>query len=679
MIRKIPRPRFLLLAILFVASMILRIAILKGESSSIYTALERGFYLSAQDTVWIRPGLKLEIQNVTIPADRKVQITFKLTDDMGQPLDRTGVFTPATVSTSFCFGYLPADGDQYVSYTTRTVTSPITKVTARQASTDSGGKYELLGDGIYTYTFATAIPDSYDRSATHTVGIYASRDLTAYGLTRYVANSLKNFVPDGRQVAKVRDVVATDTCNQCHNPLALHGGSRREASLCILCHTPQSTDPDTGNTVDFKVMIHKIHMGKDLPSVKAGKAYQIIGNAQSTHDFSTVAFPRDIRSCDTCHSKAVQADSYLLNPTRAACGSCHDDVNFATGENHIAGAQLDDKECASCHTAEGEFEYDASIKGAHTPPYRSTQLLHPKFEITKVMNTQPGQKPMVHFKVTDKDGNAIDPSTMARLSLRIAGPTTDYSWYLSETANAATPNEDGTYKYSFKGVLPADAKGSYSVGLEGYFNTTLNPGTAKELVFRDTGDNVVKFFAVTGSTVTPRRQVVDNAKCNKCHERLALHGGSRNDAQYCGGCHNPTMTDAARRPATENPAESIDFKRMIHRIHTGEELSNDFSIYGYGSAKINFNEVRFPGDRRDCTTCHLANTYTLPLSKDMSPVKTPRDYWTPTAPIAAACLGCHDSTEAAAHAYVNTTSFGESCVVCHKEGADYAVSKVHAR
>jgi OmcA/MtrC family decaheme c-type cytochrome len=139
------------------------------------------------------------------------------------------------------------------------------------------------------------------------------------------------------------------------------------------------------------------------------------------------------------------------------------------------------------------------------------------------------------------------------------------------------------------------------------------------------------------------------------------------------------MTDAARRPAAANPAEGIDFKRMIHRIHTGEELSNDFTIYGFGNAKINFNEVRFPGDRRDCTTCHVGNTYTLPLQKDLLQVKTPRDYWTPTAPIAAACLGCHDSTEAAAHAYVNTTSFGESCAVCHKEGADYAVSKVHAR
>jgi predicted CXXCH cytochrome family protein len=57
----------------------------------------------------------------------------------------------------------------------------------------------------------------------------------------------------------------------------------------------------------------------------------------------------------------------------------------------------------------------------------------------------------------------------------------------------------------------------------------------------------------------------------------------------------------------------------------------------------------------------------------------PRWFWTPTQPVAATCLACHDSVDAASHAFVNTSSIGESCTVCHKEGAEYAVTKVHAR
>ena len=43
--------------------------------------------------------------------------------------------------------------------------------------------------------------------------------------------------------------------------------------------------------------------------------------------------PSDPRRCEVCHdqnSGATQATAYLTRPTRAACGACHDDVNFAT-------------------------------------------------------------------------------------------------------------------------------------------------------------------------------------------------------------------------------------------------------------------------------------------------------------------------------------------------------------
>ncbi len=654
-----------------------------GNNGKIYSALEKAFYLKPEDAVFIRPGLTVKIISVTIPSNRQPVVVFSLTDSSNQPLDRLGVFTPATVATSFIMAYLPRDASQYVDYTTRPQKSPITGVTANQAATDSGGVYVDLGNGNYSYTFGTVLPANYDTSATHTLGIYATRDLRPFGLSLYVSNVTKDFVPSGSPVTQIRQVVVTDACNQCHDPLSAHGETgRQKVEICILCHTPQTFDPDTGNTVDLKVMVHKIHMGADLPSVVAGGVYQIIGFGQSVNDFSTVVFPQDIRNCTVCHSSAAaQKNNWLLNPTSATCGSCHDDIVWASGKNHPGGPQPNDNNCARCHYPQGDYEYDASIQGAHTVPYKSQQLVRPKFQITGITNTGPGQSPTLQFKISDKNGNAISPGMMGgtsgRLAATLAGPTSDYRWYLQEAANTAS-YVNGIASYTFKGTIPANAKGTYTVELEGYVNTTLNPGTTIATVYRDAADNVTQDFAVTGNVVA-RRQVVDLAKCNKCHDKLQLHGNNRNQIGACVMCHNPADTDSTQRPASANPPESIDMKILIHKIHTGENLSNDYTIYGFGGSANNFNDVRFPGDRRDCVKCHVGTTYTVPLPASVTPSTTPRSYWTPMLPTAAACLACHDAVDAAAHAFMNTAPFGEACGVCHSEDDQFAVSQVHAR
>ena len=171
----------------------------------------------------------------------------------------------------------------------------------------------------------------------------ASRNLTEFDLGTNYASATFDFVPNGAAVTHVHDEIKTASCNACHDQLSAHGGSRRGVEMCVLCHTPQTVDPDTGNTVDLKVMVHKIHMGSSLPSVLAKTPYQIIGNANSLHDWSTVVYPADVRRCETCHQqtvKAAQATAYLTNPIARACGSCHDDVNFATGAKPRRGSAV---------------------------------------------------------------------------------------------------------------------------------------------------------------------------------------------------------------------------------------------------------------------------------------------------------------------------------------------------
>lgn len=646
---------------------------------SFFILSDLGGWIGAQEQTLPRPGLNVQILDATIPEDtRQPVVTFRITDERGMPLDKDGILTEGVVRLRFIIARIKPGEDQYTAYTVRQQTGNVLG-TVEQASFETDGTFEQIEPGTYRYTFRTVLPEDFERSATHTVGIYADRDLTHFDGRDYVGQDTFDFVPDGSDVEVVRDVVTDAACNQCHNPLQAHGGFRRTVALCVLCHTPQTADPDTGNTVDFKVMIHKIHRGADLPSVKAGRPYQIVGFRGQVVDFSTVEFPHDIRNCQTCHMGGTQSAHYLTEPSRAACGSCHDDVNFQTGENHLGGPQPNDNACQFCHQPTSGQEFDISVAGAHVIPSKSRQVPGVNFEIVDVQNTNPGDHLTVVFNIKDDAGNPIAPEEMDFLRATFGGPTTDYAEWYNEDARAATPTEDGNFSFTFTTPIPSNATGTYTVGLEGFRNIDIITPLGEKITVRDSGDNVIRPFAVTGDLV-PRRRVVDIAKCNACHDRLSLHGSIRsNNVQYCAICHNPNQTDIRRRPDDQLPAESVDFKLMIHRIHTGEELHNEYTVFGFGNVAHTFNEVRFPADRRDCALCHLPGTQLIGSTEGRLPTVNPRSPLDPTPPISTACIGCHDSEATLAHVALNAASFGESCAVCHGEGHDFAVSRVHAR
>lgn len=661
-----------------------------GTSPRSYGPNQKERYLTAEQVGYIRPGFHISVNSITIPADLKPVVDLSFTDDNGQPLDRAGNVTPGALSASFLLAWWDPVNYQYTSYITRTATaappSPNPGVTAIQATADSGGSWTDLEVGHATYKFGHALPSGYDVTKTHTLGIYATRNLTDILGKSYYANVEQDFRPDSNSVTDVWDVLdQSQSCNTCHDPLSAHGGSRRDVKLCVLCHSPQTTDPDTGNTVDFKVMIHKIHDGANLPSVQAGTPYQIIGFQQSVNDFSTVVFPQDIRNCTKCHeTSSSQNFIWYSQPNRAACGSCHDDINWTTGDNHPAGAQADDSACASCHQPQSGHEFDASIQGAHTVPTKSAQLQGLNATIVSVTNTAPGQNPTVTFQITNGDGSPVDPSTLNEAFLVMSGPTTDYGTVpFSLFEPVTTASFDGqNATYTATNAIPAGATGTWAVALSALRSVPLNPaprlGPAN---VSEAALNPVVYVAVTDPQPVPRRQVVDRSLCNNCHDDLALHGRNFLNTAMCVMCHNPNGDDSSQRPAAQNPPESIDFKRFIHRIHTGEDLSQDFTIYGYHGSVNNFNDVRFPGDRRDCVKCHVPGAQELsetPLP-GLLPTPTPRDWYSPMQHTAAACLGCHDTQAAAAHAFVMTAPFGEACFVCHGPDADFAVDKVHAQ
>jgi OmcA/MtrC family decaheme c-type cytochrome len=676
-----------------------------------YSPHEKAFYVDAATVEFVRPGLVLTINSAQIASDGTISAVYSVADPNGLPLDAAGVTTPGTISLSLVAAVIPNTQEQYVSYTTRSAIGTVLG-TIQQPGADSGGKSTALAAGQYQYTFTTKAPSGYDATATHTIGIYGSRNLTVYNLGTNYASATFNFVPNGAPVTHVRDVIETASCNACHDQLSAHGGSRRGMNMCVLCHTPQNVDPNTGLTLDAKVFFHKIHMGANLPSVQAGTPYAPAINQFGTFDYSTVVFPADPgdpRRCETCHSQttgAAQATAFLIQPTRAACGSCHDDVNFTTGLNHPGGPQSDDTLCSSCHIPQGQIDFDASIAGAHVAPTASSLLSGLLVNITNVQGGMAGTAPVVSFTVQDNSGNGVPLSKLGSISLTMAGPTSDYGYtsfgsdvttpgYVSESAAKATCDDSGNCIYTFTHTVPANATGTYAIGVEARRTEVVLAGTATQQSIQYGAPNKVVYFSVDGTTVVPRRSVVAISSCNQCHVALQLHGTLRNNTEYCVLCHNPSNTDASTRATAlvaadqAAPPQGIDFNLLVHRIHYGinmQAFDRTYTVVGFGGSHNDFSATLFPAltptgqplDLENCSMCHVnGSEQNLPAGKNQ--VIDPQGPINPIQAVGSACTGCHVDIPTASHVLANTTSLGESCVICHGTGAAFAVDLVHAQ
>ncbi len=689
--------------------------LLSGARKTTLSPHEKAFYAPQAVVEYVNPGLVFNIVSATIASDGTISVHYTVADPQKLPLDTAGIQTPGSISPRFLAAYIPKGQSQFASYIVNTVKAVQGSATGTQAAGDSGGTTTTNAVGDYVYTFKNKAPAGFDATATNRIGIYGSRNLTQWDLGTNYASATFDFVPNGGKPV-ARDVVRDADCNKCHDTMSFHGGSRVGTALCIMCHQPQTVDPNTGNSLDMKVFIHSLHMGASLPSVVAGGKYQIYGfNGYS--DFSAVKFPStsqyDPRDCaGTCHNPkngAAQTNNWVSTPSRAACGGCHNDVNFATGQNHVNLPQVDDNQCAQCHIPKGELEFDASIMGAHTVPTMSATAPGINFQILKVTGSA-GKPPVVSFTVKDNAGNGIPMASLIggsnRLALVLAGPTSDYGYtsfgsdvttkgYVSEDATKSTCSQDGSCQYTFIHSIPAQATGTYAVGIEGRRGLTLLPGTTQQATTEYGGDNKVFYFSVDGSTVVPRRTVVATANCNNCHTRLSLHGENRNQVEMCVLCHNPSENDSSVRgvsvvPADKTqPPQSVNFALMVHKIHSGETLGAaglSYAIVGFGGSHNEFNDVLYPTftptgsspDTAKCYMCHV-NSSEANFPIGLNNVADTQGLLSPAPATTSACTACHFQKSTFAHAQANTDpKFGESCDVCHGTGAAFDVDKVHA-
>jgi OmcA/MtrC family decaheme c-type cytochrome len=209
-----------------------------------------------------------------------------------------------------------------------------------------------------------------------------------------------------------------------------------------------------------------------------------------------------------------------------------------------------------------------------------------------------------------------------------------------------------------------------------------------------------------GYAGTPRRMVVAEANCLACHETLAFHGGSRvNGPDWCLACHNPETSSSnvfsGIIPDGLNGAgmaidgeKPMNLKDLIHGLHAGKPVGGDpirtvpFSFIrgtvagGSGQGPYDFSDIGYPMNLADCGSCHIEDTYTLPIVADALwsvvdgfPAATAAAPHNPAlagrmAPTGASCYGCHNTPAAKAHFELNTSyaSGAEACSVCHGAG-----------
>jgi len=437
---------------------------------------------------------------------------------------------------------------KWVSY----IVTGTTAGTAQRPSTDNTGTLVDNKNGTYTYTFARDITKvkaevaamtmtganvaadlgdlTYDPNLTHRLVI----QLSGGGIANSV-NAVYDFIPaTGKAVAATdtqREVVAIQSCNECHQKLTLHG-SRTETKYCVVCHTDQrkfgqarststalafpalvekavvnattgitsylytknttttsSSYHPTGTDAtyvadgevlgDFTTMVHKIHNGAEL--VKTGynyanvafnnKGYSMLGGGQ--------------KMCSKCHdnTKAAQADNWNTKPTRLACGACHDGIKWSDGTGttlagattgHVGKSQSNDGTCALCHGAAEIKTYHQTENVTPHNPTIAAGLATFTYEIKSAAVNSTSNALTVVFKIS-KDGTALTALPPTGFT---GAPSFALAW--AEAQDGITTPID----YNNKGRAQAQAKtAAITTGLtgpdaSGYFTSVIPSASA---------------------------------------------------------------------------------------------------------------------------------------------------------------------------------------------------------
>src|SRR5919109_1896541 len=159
----------------------------------------------------------------------------------------------------------------------------------------------------------------------------------------------------------------------------------------------------------------------------------------------------------------------------------------------------------------------------------------------------------------------------------------------------------GVFTYTFKTALPAnfDRKITHVVGGE------MTRGNRRYAA------NPLYEFVPAGGKAQSKRELVETATCNDCHDPLRAHGGARRETGYCALCHTSQLADP-------ESGENLDFKYLFHKLHRGKYLQSvkegqPYYVVGARQRVVDYSTIVFPQsvvtesipkEYRNCAACH---------------------------------------------------------------------------
>lgn len=661
------------------------------------------------DIVPINPVLDLSNTVDYNPVSGAVTIHFFFKDEDGNGIDiTTDAYELRIYAAELLPGEAPLPNDDPANTTGQgDAWNPLWNERGTPAAGSLPGTLTLVdaATGEYTYVCDNTLPASNNVQRI----IVTARWRETIGGVRYVfanaANASYDFLqsdPATELTSSGADMVSTAACETCHGARigdVGHGGGYTKVKTCNNCHNVNYMGSRNDGEGDLAFMIHRIHNAGDFLKLDHGGPIS----------FAHVTYPQEINTCTKCHtSSAPDANLHYDVPTRANCGSCHANVNFADpATTHGGGQQLNDSRCAVCHVPGPPVGPSGLVNTiaahnpapilANTPEYAVTISMTPPANanlpddpgyyvagetpvVTVTLTPKAGQ-PAANY-TADQDDEGIVNGELSTANLYVYGPRSDAVPVLTTNSTTdggiqqghtlflanrtAVPNPDARvitdatgYKYQLQDVALVES-GTYMVRFEGLDYDTPGAPSVPEYV---TASSAVLTFQV--GTATEEHKLSGDA-CTNCHGDTIMHLEGAHphhqpfDTDGCLGCHDKSG----------NYGDYIG--NRVHAVHsasvTGDLKHRDWS------------HVTFPQEPNNCTICHTDTTTDTPVWRNPNEV---------------ACGGCHGTdpladpdlyppelaskiiSEAAAAVHmtneggtfnVTTLDVPRACIVCHGEG-----------